>query len=107
MDVDHADDLVPFLDVTVISSEAPALFCKIGDLQVWLPRQHIRGKLWCTGDHGTLFIRRWIARDRHLIGADAVASLQLAISRPHPPGRLHLVEGTKGRIMPSKGSALR
>ena len=103
MDVDHADDLVPFEDVTVIGSEAPALFCGIGDLQVWLPRRHIRGNLLCTGDRGTLFIRRWIARDRHLIGADAVAALQLAISRPHPQGRLHLVRGDEGKNHAEQG----
>ena len=97
MTVDRADDLVPFEDVTVISSEAPALFCGIGDLQVWLPRRHIRGRLWCAGDHGTLFIRRWIARDRHLIGTDTVAPLQLTVSRPHPQDRLHLVREGEGK----------
>jgi hypothetical protein len=78
MTVGHADALVPFQDVMVISSEPSALFCRIGDLQVWLPRRHIRGNLLCTGDRGTLFIRRWIARDRHLIGVDALTSLRLA-----------------------------
>jgi hypothetical protein len=56
-----ADDLVQFLDVTVIRSTAPALLCLIGDQRVWLPRRHISGKLWCTGDRGKLFIPRWLA----------------------------------------------
>ena len=104
MTVDHADDLVPFKDVTVISSEAPALLCGIGDLQVWLPRRHIRGKLWRSGDHGTLLIRRWVALDRHLIGADAGAFLRLAVSRRRARPRLHLVRGDEGSNLPSKVS---
>ena len=62
-----ADDLVQFLDVNVIRSAAPALLCLIGDQRVWLPRRHISGKLWCTGDRGKLLIPRWLARDRNLI----------------------------------------
>jgi hypothetical protein len=90
---DDADDLVPFLDVRVIRSTAPALLCRIGDRNVWLPRRHLSGKLWCTGDRGKLFIRRWLARDRQLIDRQGVAisPLALAIARPHPPGRLHSV----------------
>jgi len=68
-----ADDLVAFEDVKVIRSTAPALYCRIGEKSVWLPRWHISGKLWCTGDRGTLFIRRWLARDRKLIGAKGAA----------------------------------
>ena len=101
MTVDHADDLVPFENVTVISSKAPALLCGIGDAQVWLPRRHIRGKLWCAGDRGRLLIRRWVAHDRHLIGADADAPLKLVIPRRRP--RLRLV-GHEGGIVPSEVS---
>jgi hypothetical protein len=61
------DDLVPFPDVRVVRSTAPALLCQIGARTVWLPRRHISGKLWCTGDRGRLYIRRWVARDRHLL----------------------------------------
>jgi hypothetical protein len=50
-------DLVPFQDVRVSRSTAPALLCGIGEKSVWLLRWHISGKLWCTGDRGTLFIR--------------------------------------------------
>jgi hypothetical protein len=57
-----ADELVQFLDVTVIGSTAPALLCLIGDQRVWLPRRHISGKLWRTGDRGKLFIPRWLAQ---------------------------------------------
>ena len=67
MATENADDLVPFKDVRVIRSTAPALLCRIGEKSVWLPRWHISGKLWCTGDRGKLFIRRWVARDRNLI----------------------------------------
>ena len=81
MATDDADDLVPFLDVRVIRSTAPALLCRIGDRSVWLPRRHISGKLWCTGDRGKLFIRRWLARDRELIDRHGVA-----ISRAPPSG---------------------
>ena len=70
MATDKADDLVPFEDVSVIGSTASALFCRIGERSVWLPRWHISSKLWCAGDHGKLFIRRWVARDRKLIDAE-------------------------------------
>src|SRR5216117_1064409 len=53
MATDNADDLVPFQD---IRSTAPALLCRIGEKSVWLPRGHISGKLWGTGDRGKLFI---------------------------------------------------
>lgn len=90
MATDDADDLVPFLDVRIIRSTAAALLCRIGDRSVWLPRGHISGKLWCTGDRGKLFIRRRLARDRELIDRHGVAISPLApsIARPHPPGRL-------------------
>jgi hypothetical protein len=93
MATDDADDLVPFQDVRVIRSTAPALLCRIAERSVWLPRRHIAGKLWCTGDRGKLFIRRWVARDRHLIDLHgvAVSSPPPSISRPRPPGHLHLV----------------
>jgi len=73
MATDNDDDLLAFSDVRVIRSTAPALLCRIGDRNVWLPRGHISGKLWCVGDRGKLFIRRWIARDRRLIDLDGVA----------------------------------
>ena len=93
MSVDDADELVAFQDVRVIRSAAPALLCRIAERNVWLPRRHIAGKLWCTGDRGKLFIRRWVARDRHLIdlhGA-AIASPVRSISRLRRPVRLSLV----------------
>jgi hypothetical protein len=93
MTTDDADGLVPFQDVRIIRSTAPALLCRIGEKSVWLPRGHISGKLWCTGDRGKLFIRRWVARDRQLIdlhGA-AIASPAPSFSRSALPGQLHLV----------------
>jgi hypothetical protein len=91
------DDLVAFLDVKVIRSTAPALFCRIGERNVWLPRGHISGRLWCTGDRGKLFIRRWVARDRDLIDlAGKVVALSAPPFSPPPDlGRLQLVRGSR------------
>jgi hypothetical protein len=86
-----ADDLVPFEDVKVIRSTAPALFCRIGEKRVWLPRWHISGKLWCTGDRGRLFIRRWVARDRSLIDAQGAAIQSPVRSLSRLPVALHAV----------------
>jgi hypothetical protein len=91
MPTDNADDLVPFEDVRVIRSAAPALFCRIGEKSVWLPRWHISGKLWCTGDRGKLFIRRWVARDRNLIDAQGAAIQSPVPSLSRLPTALHLV----------------
>jgi hypothetical protein len=94
MDMDDGDELVPFQDVRLIRATAPALLCRIAQRSVWLPRGHIVGKLCCAGDSGTLFVRRWVARDRHLIDIDgmAIQSQTLSISRlPRLPARLHLV----------------
>lgn len=89
------DDLLAFSDVRVIRSTAPALLCRIGDRSVWLPRGHISGKLWCAGDRGKLFIRRWIARDRHLITEGTpipfIAPLSPPSPHPVPSVPLHLV----------------
>jgi hypothetical protein len=90
MATDDADELVPFHDVRVIRSTGPALLCRVGEKSVWLPRYHISGKLWCTGDRGRLFIRRWVARDRNLIDAQGAAIRSVA-SLSHLPSALHLV----------------
>ena len=95
------DELVVFQNVRVLRSTAPALLCRIGDKSVWLPRGHISGKLWCTGDRGKLFVRRWVARDRHLIDpygpavspvAPTLSSVAPSVSRSHLPIHLHLVQ---------------
>ena len=99
MSTNDVDDLVLFQDVRIIRSTAPALLCRIGDRSVWLPRLHISGKLWRTGDRGKLFIRRWVARDRHLIGPVGVAtvsSLVPTISPRHLPVHLRLVRKDSG-----------
>ena len=106
MVVDDADDLVAFRDVRIIRSTAPALLCAIGEKRVWLPRGHISGKLWCTGDRGTLFIRRWVARDRRLIdphGTDAAPPLEPTIARQGGPGRLYLVRGDRRAHLANQG----
>jgi len=98
MTTDDADDLVVFQDVRVIRSTAPALFCRIGEKSVWLPRGHVSGKLWCAGDRGKLFIRRWVARERHLIdlhGA-AIGSMTSSLARRRLPRQLYLVRGGQG-----------
>ena len=81
MGADDGDDLVVFQDVRVIGSAGPALCCRILGRDVWLPRRHISGKLWCIGDRGKLFVRRWVARDRRLID-------DLAPSGARPQSRL-------------------
>jgi hypothetical protein len=88
MAVDDADELVAFQNVRVIRPAAQALLCRIAERNVWLPRGHIAGKLWSTGDRGMLFIRRWVARDRHLIDLHgvAIASPVRSFSRRRRPG---------------------
>ena len=99
MAAEEADELVPFLDVRVIRSTARALFCRIGDRSVWLPRWHISGRLWCAGDRGKLFIRRWVARDRNLIDLkpDPIALPVPAVSRSRRllMRHLHVVRGAR------------
>ena len=107
MATDSADDLVPFRDVRVIRSTAPALLCRIGERSVWLPRAHISGMLWCTGDRGKLFIQRQLARDSHLIdlfGA-TIGSPARSLPRPRLPVQLHLVRRDGDTHIPSKGRA--
>jgi hypothetical protein len=92
MPVDDGDTLVLFQAVRVIRATASALLCRIGSRSVWLPRVHISGRLWCTGDRGKLLIRRWVARDRQLIDPDGMAIAPVpSIPRLPAPGRLHLV----------------
>jgi len=91
---DDADDLVRFRNVTVISSTGTALFCGVGGKSVWLPRRHISGRLRCMGDRGTLLIRRWVARDRHLLrppGTAAVSALGPSVSWRRLMAQLHSV----------------
>jgi len=96
---DDADDLVLFEDVRVIGSTASALLCRIGARNTWLPRGHIAGKLWCTGDRGKLFIRRWVARERRLLDVGGAAIASQASLHPRLPSHLHLVRGDgKGQI---------
>jgi hypothetical protein len=93
MPTDDADDLVPFQAVRVIETGGPALLCWIGNRTVWLPRRHISGTLWCSGDRGKLCVRRWLARDRQLIDqrGDPSSPPEPSIARPLPPGRWHSV----------------
>ena len=93
MDLQEDDDLVVFRDVRVVRATASALLCRVGERSVWLPRAHISGKLWCDNDRGTLFIRRWVARDRKLLdsaGNPIVSPVRL-LRRLDPPRSLQLV----------------
>jgi hypothetical protein len=97
MVTDGADDLVTFSNVRVIESTAADLFCRIGARCVWLPRRHVSGNLRCAGDRGKLLIRRWIARDRHLIEKPRAAiPAPLSIARSRRRVRLHLVRPAQG-----------
>jgi hypothetical protein len=92
MGMNDLDELVVFQDVRVLRSTPPALLCQIGKRSVWLPRRHISGKLWCTGDRGKLFIRRWVARDRNLIDLHGLPVAILASSSvPRQRVQLRLV----------------
>jgi hypothetical protein len=97
MDACDADDLVEFRRVRIVRSTAPALLCRIGGREVWLPRHHISGRLWCSGDCGTLFIRRWLALDRHLLADPGATTLRLECTRaPSPvPAALYAVATRK------------
>ena len=101
MATDDADALVPFQDVRILRVTAAALFCGVGDKRVWLPRLHTSGRLWSRGDRGTLFIRRWVADDRHLlpaVGAPPSALPDGPVGRSRPRGHLSLVrrDGAEG-----------
>jgi hypothetical protein len=100
MATDDGDDLVAFEDVRVIRATAPTLLCLIRGRSVWLPRGHISGKLWCTGDRGKLFIRRWVARDRNLMDlhGTAIDAPVRSLSPPRLPGLLHLVRGDRSPL---------
>ena len=88
----NADDLVPFHNVRVIRSTPPALLCRIGRRNVWLPRAHISGRLWCIGNRGKLFVRRWVARDRNLIDLHGkVVERAASLTRQRLASSLHLV----------------
>ena len=84
--IDDGDEFVVFQNVTVVRSPAPALLCAIAGREMWLPRMHIAGKLWCAGDRGKLLVRRWVARDRQLIA-------------PMEHGPLRSVPDGSGRVL--------
>jgi hypothetical protein len=92
----EADELVAFERVRVVRSTAAALQCAIGDKRVWLPREHVKGRLWSRGDCGTLLVRRWIALDRQLTVPELPPSVHLLCSgMPSPPAMRRL------RLLPS------
>jgi hypothetical protein len=96
MATENADDLVPFHNVRVIRSTPPALLCRIGRKNVWLPREHISGRLWCIGNRGKLFIRRWVACDRNLMEFDGPIKVPVvSLSRLRLASRLRLVRDAR------------
>jgi len=90
---DDADDLVAFFPVRVITATVQALFCAVDGRRVWLPRHHIKGHLICRGDCGLLFIRRWLARDRHLTPHPVAPT----VMRSRRQGRLYVLPSRKMR----------
>jgi hypothetical protein len=105
---DHADELVAFANVRVIRSTAPALFCGIGGKRVWLPRRHISGRLLCRGDHGSLLIRRWLARDRCLLDASgSPTAASVGVGRDGTARFAAAGAERRGPSLPTKGSACR
>jgi hypothetical protein len=91
-----ADDFVAFEHVRVVRTTSPALYCAFGHKRVWLPREHIRGRLWSRGDCGTLLVRRWVARDRQLIVARRLAVVPPVAARS-PQGQLFVL-GRDGEV---------
>jgi len=103
MTTEQSDDLdgvmVSFVDVTIVRAAAPALLCSIGERKVWLSRRDIAGKLWCTGDRGTLFVRYGVARERNLLGslgASALYALEVSRGQSERPEPLRLVRIDEG-----------
>jgi hypothetical protein len=99
----HADtdELVAIEKVRVVGSTATALHCAIGGKRVWLPREHIRGRLFRRGDSGTLLVRRWVALDRRLAVPDGTPALHLvcrSVPSPRSARRLQLVHRTPSTL---------
>ena len=94
------DDLVTFRGVRIVKVTATALLCAVGDRTVWLPREHVTGRLFSKGDRGTLRIRRWVALDRGLVMPRPTATGQASHAATSPRrGRhgLHVVGKVPGR----------
>ncbi len=89
------DALVTFLDVRLLRTTPAALLCRVGVRQVWLPRRHVSGKLWQTGDRGKLFIRRWVADERGLLDADGVHARPVDVPLRAHPAHLHVVPASR------------
>ena len=98
-----ANQLWAYDNVRVLDVTAGALRCLIGDKRVWLPRQHVKGTLYCRGDSGTLLVRRWVALDRQLAVPDPSAMVRLVcqpLTGVPAPRHLHLLrrdQVTNGR----------
>jgi hypothetical protein len=92
-----ADELLVFRGVRVLKATAGALRCLIADRRVWLPRQHIKGRLLRPGDSGTLMVRRWIALDRRLM-IPATLRLLSPVAMAHGARRLRLVRNGRARL---------
>ena len=104
MRTENADDLVAFHHVRVIRAAALSLFCAIADKRVWLPRQHIKGHLWKRGDRGTLQIRRWVARERHLNDPNHKSAFAIvAALSAVPVGRPTYLQVLDGRAGDARG----
>jgi hypothetical protein len=95
-----ANELLAFEHVRVLNVTSGALRCLIGGKRVWLPREHIKGALWCRGDSGRLLIRRWVALARNLTLPVASAAAWLGrepLRAVPPPRRLRLLRPARIR----------
>jgi hypothetical protein len=82
---EDSDELVLFSDVRVVASTGAALLCRIS------------GKLWRVGDRGTLFVRLWVASDRHLAVPQSTESRFAVDLTSTPAGSVTgRAEGTRG-----------
>ncbi len=88
---EDSDELVLFSDVRVMASTGAALLCRISGKNVWLPRWHVSGKLWRVGDRGKLFVRRWVASERHLAVPHRSSFASPSNSPARLPARLQVV----------------
>jgi len=68
-------DLVTFADVEVIRSAGPALLCRVGGKEVWIPCVNVvptdEATVRMPGDCGRLVIPRWLALNLGLVDTAA------------------------------------
>jgi len=60
---------ISFAGVSCIAATEMAIQCKIDGEKVWIPQSQVDddSEVWKLGDHGTLVITQWIAKEKELI----------------------------------------